>query len=58
MFAEYPVPNFGVDSDILDTQAHMKQAEIRLKHKLGAPGAGGKTWNYDVNGEYENRRGF
>ena len=26
--------------------------------KLGAPGAGAKTWNYDVNGDYENRRGF
>jgi len=26
--------------------------------KLGAPGAGSKTWNYDINGDYENRRGF
>ena len=58
MYAEYPVPNFGVDQDILDTQAHIKQSEARLKHKLAAPGAGGKTWNYDVNGDYENRRGF
>jgi len=58
MFAEYPVPNFGVDSDILDTQRSIKQAEKLRGRKLKDPAAGGKTWNYDVNGDYENRRGF
>ena len=52
----YPVPNFGVDQDIVDTLNNIKQAELRLK--LRAPAAGGKTWNYDCNGDYENRRGF
>lgn len=27
-------------------------------HKLKAPAGGHKTWNYDINGDYENRRGF
>jgi hypothetical protein len=27
-------------------------------HKLKPPGAGHKTWNYDINGDYENRRSF
>ena len=58
MFAEYPVPNFGVDSDIIDTQRSIRQAEAIRGRKLKDPAAGGKTWNYDVNGDYENRRGF
>jgi len=58
MLAEYPVPNFGVDSDILDTQRSIKTAEKLRGRKLKDPAAGGKTWNYDINGDYENRRGF
>ena len=30
----YPVPNFGVDSDVAQTQRHAREAEIKL----------GKTW--------------
>ena len=30
----YSVPNFGVDSDIADSQANLKNTEKRLKHKL------------------------
>ena len=28
----YPVPNFGVDYDIKDSQSHTQAAEQRLKH--------------------------
>ena len=55
---EYPVPNFGVDSDIIDTQRSIKQAEALRGRKLKDPAGGHKTWNYDINGDYENRRGF
>jgi len=45
---EYPVPNFGVDPDIVATQAHIKQQEKRLKHKLGKPFKTRKTWKYPI----------
>jgi len=32
----YYVPNFGVDHDIISTQAHIAKAESKLKHKLYA----------------------
>jgi len=27
-------------------------------YRLKDPASGGRTWNYDINGDYENRRGF
>ena len=30
----YVVPNFGVDQDVISTQAHIAKAEEKLKHKL------------------------
>ena len=30
----YVVPNFGVDQDIIATQAHIAKAEDKLNHKL------------------------
>ena len=32
----YTVPNFGVDHDIVSTQAHIAAAETKLSHKLYA----------------------
>ena len=31
---DYPVPNFGVDIDIVATHGHIKMQEARLNHKL------------------------
>jgi hypothetical protein len=36
----YGVPNFGVDGDILDTQKHLKNAELDLGHVLNLKAGG------------------
>lgn len=54
----YAVPNFGVDSDILDSQKNLKNTERNLNHKLDLKAGGsintgvddfdGHPMNYNV----------
>lgn len=61
MFAQsenYPVPNFGVDPDIIGTQASIKTAEKIRGKKMKTPPASGKgSWNFEIE-QYDNQRAY
>jgi hypothetical protein len=54
----YPVPNFGVDPDIVSTQTHIKNTEKKMGRKIKPPPASGKgSWNYEIE-QYDNIRSY